>query len=165
MEEVKKPRSISKPSADIKIILNRKVADYQKNDVPMNVIADYISKGIDEIDLKVTQLENYKKMIEDEIKGIKAHKEVVRIESAEWFNENGFEKLEGIEVSSITLTKPTEAKSEPVTLKKFTTLLSTKEIQDFLVTQNYGKYETTESIKLTPASPQLVKINKRKVKK
>lgn len=159
MEEIQKPRSIAKVGTSTKDVLNLKVQDYKDNGVPMNVISDYIYKGINEIDLKIEQLNNYKDMIDKEIQGLSAHKDTVKIECAEWFTENGFDKLEGIEVSSITLTKPKAETSKIVTNKTFKCSLSKEEIQDILVGQNLASYETSTSTKITPFVPSKIKIN------
>lgn len=162
MEEIKKDRSITKVSADVKSVLNWKVKHYQENYVPMGVIADYVSKGIDEVDLKVKQLKNYIKMINDEIKDLEAHKETIKIQTAEWFMENGFDKLEGVEVSSITLTKPVKASEEKVTQKTFKCDMTKDEIQDFLVTQNLATYDKKEVTKIKAEKPSMIKINKKR---
>ena len=159
---VKKDRSISKVDADIKNILNWKLIDYREKNIPIGVISDYIYKGIDEVDLKIEQLGNYKKMIDDEIKDLKMHKETIKIKAAEWFEENGIDKLEGIEVSSITLTKPSEAKEEEKEVKTLICSLSKDEINDFLVTQDLAKYEKKIETKITPAKASMIKINKRR---
>lgn len=162
MSEVKKDRSIGLVGADIKSVLNWKTTHYQNENLPVGLIADYIHKGIEEVDQKIENLKKYKTIIDDEIKDLETHKELIKIEAAQWFNENGFDKLQGVEVSSITITKEVEAKEEKTVKKTFITDLSKEEINDFLVTQNLGKYEKEEVTKVTPKKESMIKINKKR---
>lgn len=160
--EIKKDRSIGRVDADVKNILTWKLTQYQEQNIPVGVISDYIAKGLDEVDLKTQQLKNYKKLIDQEIKDLEAHKESVKIKSAEWLSENGIDRLEGVEISSITLTKPLEAKEEKKIEKTFICSMSEQEINDFLVTQDLAKYDKKEVTKITPAKPVMIKINKKR---
>lgn len=160
--EVRKPRSISIPDADIQDVLNWKLIQYQDNGIPIDVLSDYMAKGIDEIESKKNELENYKKMIDNEIKTLKEHSKIAKTECAKFMTENGVDRLTGIEVSSITLTKPIEEKQEEVEKKIFICDLTKQEINDFLVMQNMARYETTKSTKITAAVDQMIKINKRR---
>lgn len=162
MSEMKKDRSIGLVGADVKSVLNWKAQHYQNENLPAGLIADYIYKGIEEVDQKIENLKKYKTMIDDEIKDLETHKESIKIETAQWFNENGFDKLQGVEVSSITLTKEVEAKEEKETKKTFICDMSKDEINDFLVTQNLGKYKKEEVTKVTPKKESMIKINKKR---
>lgn len=160
--EIKKDRSIGRIDADVKNILTWKLAQYQEQNIPVGVISDYMAKGLDEVDLKVEQLKNYKKLIDQEIKDLESHKEVVKVKAAEWLQENGIDRLEGVEISSITLTKPSEAKEEKKIEKTLVCTMSKNEINDFLVTQDLAKYDKKEVTKITAAKPAMIKINKKR---
>lgn len=162
VEEIKKDRSIGRIDADVKNILTWKLAQYQEQNIPVGVISDYIAKGLDEVELKVDQLKNYKELIDQEIKDLESHKEVVKIKAAEWLQENGIDRLEGVEISSITLTKPCEAKEKKKIEKTLVCTMSKNEINDFLVTQDLAKYDKKEVTKITPAKPAMIKINKKR---
>lgn len=161
-EEIKKDRSIGLVGADVKSVLNWKMQHYQNENLPVGLIADYIHKGIEEVDLKIANLKKYKKLIDEEIKELETHKDLIKIETASWFNENGFDKLQGVEVSSITLTKEVEAKEEKVIEKTFKCDMTKQEINDFLVTQDLASYEKKEIIKVTPKKLSTIKINKKR---
>jgi len=163
--EVRKPRSISIPDADIQDVLKWKLIQYQEQNIPIDVLSDYISKGLDEVEAKKAQLKAYKTMIDSEIKDLEAHSTKVKVECAKFMSENGVDKLNGIEVSSITITKEKPQTQEETIKEEFICDLSKKEINDFLVTQNLGSYKRTPTTKIVPKVEAMIKINKRRVKK
>lgn len=163
--EVRKPRSISIPNADIQDILNWKIQQYKEQNIPIDVLSDYISKGVNEIEERKIKLQNYKKMIDDEIQELVTHDKKVKIECAKFMGENGIEKLNGIEISSITIIKEKLGTQEKTEIKEFICDMSKDEINDFLVTQNLGSYKKIPSTKIILGVEAFIKINKRKQKK
>ena len=160
-----KKRSITKPESNVKAILYSKLKQYQEQDLPIEILTDYISKGCLQIEDEIEQLKNYKTIIDSKIKDLELQKINVRVQSAEFLRENGLEKLEGIEFSSITITEKKEASEKKEIVKTFFTDLKKEEINDFLVTQNLGKYTKKEEIKVIEEVPEMIKINKKKAKK
>ena len=160
-----KKRSITKPESNVKAILYSKLKQYQEQDLPIEILTDYISKGCLQIEDEIEQLKNYKTIIDSKIKDLELQKINVRVQSAEFLRENGLEKLEGIEFSSITISEKKEASEKKEIVKTFFTDLKKEEINDFLVTQNLGSYTKKEEIKVIEEVPEMIKINKKKAKK
>mgnify|MGYP003644518779 CR=1 FL=1 len=163
--EVRKPRSIAIPNADVQDILNWKIQQYKELNIPIDVLSDYIFKGVNEIEEKKIQLQNYKKMIDNEIQELILHDKKVKTECAKFMSENGIDKLTGIEISSITITKEKLGTHKRIEIKEFVCDMSRNEINDFLVTQNMGSYKKSNSTEITLGSEAFIKINKRKQKK
>lgn len=160
-----KKRSITKPESNVKAILYSKLKQYQEQELPIEILTDYIGKGCLQIDEEIEQLKNYKKIIDSKIKDLELQKINVKTQSAEFLRENGIEKLDGIEFSSITIVEKKEAIETKEVIKTFFTDLTKEEINDFLVTQNLGHYTKKEEIKITAEVPEMIKINKKKEKK
>lgn len=160
-----KKRSITKPESNVKAILYSKLKQYQEQDLPIEILTDYIGKGCLQIEDEIEQLKNYKTIIDSKIKDLELQKINVRVQSAEFLRENGIEKLDGIEFSSITITEKKEASEKKEIVKTFFTDLKKEEINDFLVTQNLGKYTKKEEIRVIAEVPEMIKINKKKAKK
>ena len=165
MNEIIKKRSITKPDSNVKAILYSKLKHYQEQNLPIEILTDYIGKGLQQIDDEIQQLKNYKKMIDEKIKDLQNQTFNVKVQGAEFLRENGLDKLEGIEVSSITINSSTPSSEEVIQEKTFITDLTQKEINDFLVTQNLGRYETKDAIKVTNEIPETLKVNKKRAKK
>jgi len=113
MELTKKQTSLEKPDQTVKDVLDWKSKSLQDNKLPVESgLADYISFAVSNIDEEIQQLSNYKDMITNQIKAIKEHKNLVQEECAEWFRDNGIDKLKGISCSSITINKGKEETSK-----------------------------------------------------
>jgi len=117
MELIKKQTSLEKIDQSIKETLDWKSKQLQDGNLPVESgLADYIAFGVSNIDDEVKQLTEYKKMIDSKIKALKEHKTLVQEECAEWFNENGIDKLKGISCSSITINKGKEETTKDIEL-------------------------------------------------
>lgn len=102
--------ALEKKEQSIHEILNWKVEQLKESkSLVESGLADYIAHGVKNIDNRVTELNNYKKLISEEINQLKDNKEHISKECALWLQEQGIDKLKGIECSSITISKGKEA--------------------------------------------------------
>lgn len=164
--QLNKQTSLEVIENDTKETLSWKLKQLEDNNLPIESgIADYINFGLSNIDIKIYQLKNYKTLLDDEIKSLNAYKDTVKEEIAEWFNDNGIDKLKGLECSSITIAKGSEAKEEIVTTKKIVydfSLVEYKDLEDFLIRNGFAHYEYKEEIKIIPETKDKIKINKKR---
>jgi hypothetical protein len=135
---------------EITPLLNSKIAEYTEKNLPIEQsLADYIALGIQNIDFRIEQLKNYKKMLDEEIKELSTQKQNISEEVADYVETNlGVEKLKGAIVSSITIKQPGERKT-----KKF--ILDVD--KDELIKSKMAHYEEI----VTP-TPKQIKVNKRR---
>ena len=143
-------------STDIQATLNWKVEtliEAEKN--ISNGLADYFSIGLSNLDMQLEQLDELTKDINTRKKDIKAQITSIKQEGAYFLEAQGVDKLEGVLVSSVTITKGKDATVK----KKFVTDLSKKEIEEYLVTSGLGYYEDIE----VPATKDAIRVNKRKL--
>lgn len=164
MSEIMKKRSITKEDSNVKAILYAKLQQYQEQNLPIEILTDYIGKGLVQIEDEIVQLKNYKSLIDDKIKGLQEQIKNVKIQSAEFLRENGIDKLDGVEFSSITITAKKDGYEEKQEVKTFHTDLTEDEINDFLVTQNLGHYTKENVTKIVLDTPEMVKVNKKRQK-
>ena len=149
--------------------LDWKLQQIQNSDLPMEQgLADYIALGVGNIEEKINELKNYKKMIDSEIRQLNDHKSTVSVECAKWIQSQGLDKLNGVAVSSVTITKGTaEKKIKKANLTHYTyngfhydgykELLKKLEKDEVVIFQ-YGK--DIEEIK--PATEDKIRINKKR---
>jgi len=109
MDLIKKT-SLQSVDQETKDTLNWKLEQLKAKDLPIESgLADYIAFGMEGIENDIAQLTNYKALIESQIKQAKANQAKVKIECAEWLEGQGLDKLNGLNVSSITITKAKDA--------------------------------------------------------
>lgn len=171
MDLINKHTSLESQDQSVKDTLDYKVKDFESRGVPVESgLADYISFGVSNIDTDLEKLSNYKKMIESQIKQLKEHKSKVQEECAEWLNNIGIKKLNGIACSSVTITKgkeatteKTEVETEIFTMDGFQ-YTSLKDLTDKLVEVGIGVYalEKETTIKEVEATKDKVKINSKR---
>ena len=160
---IKKESSLEIQNQDTKETLNWKLQQLESKNLPAESgLADYIYFGVSNIDKKIEQLKNYKDAIIEEMNNLKAYKETVSIDCAEWIQSQGVEKLNGLECSSITINKGHEAKEEKIVKKIFTTNKTEAEIQEFLVSNGIGEFVEKEECKITPSTKDKIRINKKR---
>lgn len=162
MNEIVKKRSITKEDVNVKAILYKKLEHYKEQNLPIEILTDYIGKGLGQIEDEIVQLKNYKSLIDDKIKGLQEQIKTVKIESAEFLRENGIDKLDGVEFSSITIAAKKDGYEEKQEVKTFHTDLTKDEINDFLVTQNLGYYTKESITKIVLDIPEMVRVNKKR---
>ncbi len=141
-------------------MLNQKLLEFKSNkDIPTEAsFVDFIGYSVVALDQGVEQLKHYKATIQEKINQILDFKTEFLTQGALFFKEHNYSKLEGIEISSITIAPP---KEESVHVKNiFESDYSKKEIEQILVKLGYGTYKTVREHK--PAKPAMLKINKRK---
>ena len=131
-----------------------------------NGLADYIALGVQNIDNKVAEYKNYKRMIDDEIKQLNEHKDNISKESAKWMQEQGMDKLNGAIVSSVTITKGKEAETkvnEKVVFSmngiQYTDL---ETLTNELVGNGIGVFEVLKTESQIEATEDKIRINKKK---
>jgi len=118
-------------------------------------LADYIGLSIDELDAQLEYLKETKAMISKREKDLKEQKEAILEGSAQFLLEAGAERLSGIFVSSVTVTKGKEA----TTKKKFKIIEDKKEVEKYLISAGLAVMEEVE----VPATKAKVRVNKRKI--
>ena len=71
-------------------------------------VVDYVSFGIDNLDIALERLKQGKKEYDAMIKAIESQKELIKIGTAEWLRSSGIDSLKGDLVSSMKITQPKE---------------------------------------------------------
>lgn len=107
---------------DVQAILNSKLDATS----PAQTV-DYMALALDNIDNKVIDAKNAIKAIQEVIKHEEARKEHIKEQCAEWLEDTGLDKLEGMIVSSVTINK-TAAKENLIVMD-----------EDALINQGYFK--------------------------
>lgn len=163
-----KKTSLQNVEANVKETLDWKLIQIKEKNLPVeSSLADYIAFGMEGIENDIEQLSNYKTLIETQIKQAKENQSKVKIECAEWLANQGLDKLNGLNVSSITITNPTEE----------------SEVEIYETVFKYENYETTIAIdmvdhlrdlgliskeivivglKKKPAKPAQIKVNQKR---
>ena len=160
---IKKETSLEIQSQDTKETLNWKLEQLTNNNLPVEQgMADYIYFGVSNIDAKIKQLKAYKDEILKEVKNLEAYKSTVSEEIAEWIREQGIDKLNGLECSSITINKGSEEIEEAVETVKFVLDVSEREMQDYLVANSYAHWEKVTTTKVTLATKDKIRINSKR---
>ena len=160
---VKKQTALESIDADVKAILNWKLEQLTNENLPVESgIADYVHFGMSNIDSKIEQLKNYKKAIEKEINEIESFKATTSENISEWMYEQGIDKLNGLECSSITINKGCEQSEEIKSYKVFITELTKEQIEELVIENGFGYYETTEKVEIKPATKDKIRINSRR---
>lgn len=158
---------------DTKETLDWKLQQLTAKNIPMESgMADYIAFGMEGIENDIAQLTNYKALIEAQIKQAKENQGKVKIECAEWLGAQGLDKLEGLKVSSITVTKAVEESSESKVVDCYIDVntddmfnikdLDIEVIEMLLLEHGYienGKVKQTTTIKAKPAQ---IKVNQKR---
>lgn len=159
-----KKTSLQNVEANVKETLDWKLIQIKEKNLPVeSSLADYIAFGMEGIENDIEQLSNYKTLIETQIKQAKENQSKVKIECAEWLANQGLDKLNGLNVSSITITKAVEEKNEKVVVKGFKDIFDSEEdLQKYLIEQGVGSFCISEVPKLTPAKPAQIKVNKKR---
>jgi len=155
--------SLQTINADIKEVLEWKQLQLTEKNLPVEAgIADYIFMGMNGIDEDIKQLTDYKALIDSQIKQAKENKERTSKDIAKWIESQGVDKLNGIAVSSITITKGKAESEETIITKSFKCDLDQQELQDFLIKHVKGRFIAAESIKVTKATEDKIRVNQKK---
>jgi len=155
--------SLQKVDADINEVLEWKQHQLVENNMPVEQgIADYIYLGMSGMEEEIVKLAEYKKLIDAQIKQIKENKERTSKDIAKWIECQGVDRLNGIAVSSITITKGKEATSENIIKKEFVTELTPVNIEALLIEQGLGYYKEVQLVKTTKATSTKIRINSKK---
>lgn len=160
---IEKGTSLEVVENDTKQTLDWKLKQLQDKNLPIESgLADYIEFGMSNIKAKIEQLTNYKDSIIEEINNLKKFELSTSENIADWITKQGIEKLKGIQCSSITINKGSEAKEEKIKKLEFRTKLSQLDIEDFLIKNGLGEYVEVETIKITPQTKDKIKINSKR---
>ena len=160
---IKKETSLEIQSQDTKETLNWKLEQLTNNNLPIEQgMADYIYFGVLNIDAKIKQLKAYKDEILKEIYSLEKYQDTVKEDIAYWIQQQGIEKLNGIECSSITINKGNKEIKEIKETTKFILDVSEIEMQDYLVASSYAHWEKVSTTKVTLASKDKIRINSKR---
>ena len=160
---IEKGTSLEIVENDTNQTLDWKLKQLQDKNLPIESgLADYIEFGMSNIKAKIEQLTNYKDSIIEEINNLKKFELSTSENIADWIKKQGIEKLKGIQCSSITINKGSEAKEEKIKKLEFRTKLSQLDIEDFLIKNGLGEYVEVETIKITPQTKDKIKINSKR---
>ncbi len=160
---IEKGTSLEIVENDTKQTLDWKLKQLQDKNLPIESgLADYIEFGMSNIKSKIEQLTNYKDSIIEEINNLKKFELSTSENIADWITKQGIEKLKGIQCSSITINKGSQAKEEKIKKLEFRTKLSQLDIEDFLIKNGLGEYVEVETIKITPQTKDKIKINSKR---
>lgn len=122
-------------------------------------IADYIALGISNLDKQISQMDHVAKEIADRKAVLKAQKIKVLEGAAEFMNEFGADKLQGVFCSSVTVTKFKKAVESEKQVFRLT--CTRDEMEKHLYDAGLAVYDTVPTFK--EAVPSRAKVNKRKV--
>ena len=154
MELIKKT-SLSKTN-DVVDTLNFKMMSLQEQNADVQTrLADYIYRGVSEVDNDLLQLKSLKDEIKERETFLKAQKQSILEGSASFLISNCLDRLDGNLVSSVTVT---HGKDETVK-QVFTLLVTKKESEEFLINAGLAVMADKE----VPKTHNTVRINKRKV--
>ena len=157
---IKKETSLEIQSQDTKETLNWKLEQLTNNNLPAEQgMADYIYFGVSNIDAKIKQLKAYKDEILKEVKNLESYKSTVSEEIAEWIQSQGVDRLEGLEVSSITINQGNKEEEETSESVKFVLDISNETMEEHLVSVGYAHYEKVLTTKVTLATKDKIRIN------
>ena len=146
------------PSFDVMQYLDNKNKEILEQGLPISTLTDDIAFEFDAIDSEIEKLKEYKNFIDKKIKELEANKVETSVRCANWFNNYGITKLEGVAVSSITLNKASE---EVESIKKnFISILTKEQIEEHLINEGLARYE--EEIVIKPAKSSTIRINKKR---
>lgn len=160
---IKKETSLEMQSQDTKETLNWKLEQLTNNNLPVEQgMADYIYFGVSNIDAKIKQLKAYKDEILKEVKNLKTYKSTVSKEIAEWIQEQGIDKLNGLECSSITINNGNKETEENIITKKFITHLTQDEIYNVINEQGLGHWVVNQEVKVSLATKDTIRINSKR---
>ena len=160
---IEKGTSLEIVENDTKQTLDWKLKQLQDKNLPIESgLADYIEFGMSNIKSKIEQLTNYKDSIIEEINNLKKFELSTSENIADWITKQGIEKLKGIQCSSITINKGSEAKEESIKKVEFKTDLTQKEIEELLVSNKKGEYVEVKITKITPSRKDKIKINSKR---
>ena len=160
---IKKETSLEIQSQDTKETLNWKLEQLTNNNLPVEQgMADYIYFGVSNIDAKIKQLKAYKDEILKEVRNLEAYKSTVSEEIVEWIQEQGIDKLNGLECSSITINQGSEEKEETIESVKFVLDVPEAHYQEFLVENGLAHYEKVTTTKVTLATKDKIRINSKR---
>jgi hypothetical protein len=130
-----------------------------ESDLPVGAKTDQLALEFDKLEDEISKLKEYKKAIDSKIKELEENKTKTSTECAEYFIENGIDKLKGVAISSITLNKPKGATT--TTKKVFKSIFKNKaEIEEYLVEQGMGRFEEEEIE--NEAKPSTLRINRKR---
>lgn len=166
---IEKGTSLEIIDNDAKQTLDWKLKQLQDKNLPIESgLADYIEFGMSNIKSKIEQLTNYKDSILEEISKLKKFETDTSEKIAEWLSSQGIDKLKGINCSSITINKGSEAKEEKTKIFKWVwrddeseevelrTALSKLWELDFI------KEIEIETTKIKPETKDKIKINSKR---
>lgn len=160
---IKKETSLEIQSQDTKETLNWKVEQLTNNNLPVEQgMADYIYFGVSNIDAKIKQLKAYKDEILKEVKNLETYKSTVSEEIAEWIQEQGIDKLNGLECSSITINKGSGETEETIETVKFVLDVDNDRMEKYLVENSLAHYEKVTTTKVTLATKDKIRINSKR---
>ena len=161
--ELVKRTSLEKVDTTIKETLNWKLEQLKSKNLPVESgLADYIAFGVENIDNDISQIDNYIKQLQAEKKAKTTHKAKVLEEVAYWLPGQGLAKINGVVVSSITITKGLEATETKSTNKVFENYLSEEETHQLLIDTGNGCLRDVETVETTKATQDKIKINKKR---
>ena len=133
--------------------------------------ADLIAEMFLDIDEKIDYLKSQIKLLNTIKKQLETSKQKAKEIIAEIFNEYGIDRLNGVMVSSLTITPSKEEVKEHIVIKDEEALIKLgyakvdeKKLKDALYTDKYNEIEPYIDIELENIlKPATVKINKRKI--
>ena len=152
-------------SDDIKNTLQWKVDTLQSKGMQTGSgIADYIANAVNNIENEIDYISSMEQEYKQRKKELKEQAEKIKTVGAEFFQEMGVVKIEGINCSSITVTKGKDEKVETHNEKVFTPLISQAEIEELLIGLGKAEMQTQTIEKKSKHIPPKLRINKRQNK-
>ncbi|MEO1957996.1 MAG: hypothetical protein ABGX23_00420 [Nautiliaceae bacterium] len=148
---------------ELKSLLESSIPVYEKTDLVADMIMD-IDEKINYIKSKIMLLNSIKKQLETD-------KQIAKEVIAKTFKEYGIDKLEGMQISSITITPEKEEIKEHIKIKDEKALIELgyakvdeKKLKEALYTDKYNEIEPFIDVEVEAVKkPSSIRINKRKV--
>ena len=156
MQELTLKRTSLSTTTDVVETLSWKLKSLQEDNKPVQeALADYIGLSITELDGQLSYIKEVKAEIASREKAIKEQKEAILEGAAKFLLDTGIDRLSGVAVSSITITKEKPASTK----EKYTLLVDKKEAEQYLIDAGLAVMETVE----VPETKAKVRVNKRKI--
>lgn len=151
---------------DVGNTLDWKINSLNEKELPVEAgIADYIALSFDNIDLQEKQIKILEEQIKDRKKEIAEQKELIKVEGAKFFQRNGFDKLNGVICSSVSLVTAKDEKRETYEVEEVVINITPEEVEELLIGLGKAERKTVTKEKVIKATPARIKVNKRQPKK
>ena len=151
-------------SEDVQDTLRWKLDSIQAGGLPIEEgLADYIGLAVGNIEARQAYIKNAIKELRNEVNRLAGQITSIKQGAATFLIEQGIERLNGVYVSSITVTGE-KTKETPAGDKTTYHVVATKEeVKDVLLAMGMAEMRTTPTDPETVVTPATIRVNKRRI--